>query len=97
MIKIKDLFRRQKEAGQVHVQTKPEPGADHEHKFFEMPCDMGRKVFRKCTVPGCDLSETVPATAAQQAETAPLADAVRGFQNQVLGDVEREIKRRNRR
>lgn len=97
MIKFRDLFRRQKAAGQVHVQTKPEPGAHHEHKYFELPCDMGRKVFRTCIVPGCNHSETVDATAAQKAEVAPLADAVRGFQDQVLDDVETELAKRRKR
>lgn len=75
----------------------PEPSADHEHDFFELPTDMGRKVLRMCRAKGCEFSETVNATAAQRAEAAPLADAVRGFQDQVLGDVEREMGRRKRR
>jgi hypothetical protein len=95
--RFRDLFQRQKNAGQVHAQTKPELGADHEHDFFEMPCDMGRKVYRSCRTKGCDVSETVAATAAQRAETAPLADGVRAFQDQVLGDVERELNKRPRR
>ena len=96
MIKFRDLFGRQKAAGQVHVQSKPTLGADHEHDFFEMPCDMGRKVYRKCRTKGCDVSETVDATAAQQAEVAPLADAARRFQDQVLGEVERELGQRRK-
>lgn len=75
----------------------PEPSADHQHDLVGMPCDMGRKVYQVCRTKGCDFSQTVPATAVQQAEVAPLADAVRGFQDQVLGDVEREMGRRKRR
>jgi hypothetical protein len=97
MIKFRDLFRRQKAAGQVHVQTKPEPGADHEHDIFELPTDMGRKVLRMCRTKGCPFTETVNATTAQRAETAPLANAVRGFQDQVLDDVETELAKRRKR
>jgi hypothetical protein len=96
MIKFRDLFRKQKAAGQVHVQTKPELGADHQHDFMELPTDMGRKVYRVCRAKDCDFSETVRATAVQRAEAAPLADAVRGFQNQVLGDVETELTKRRK-
>ena len=96
MIKFRDLFRSQKAAGQVHVQSKPELGADHEHDLVGMPCDMGRKVYQICRTPGCKFSETVDATAAQQKEVAPLADAVRGFQDQVVADVERELGNRRK-
>jgi hypothetical protein len=97
MIKFRDLFRRQKAVGQVHVQTKPTLGADHQHDFVGMPCDMGRKMYRLCRTKGCDFSETVSATAAQRAETAPLAEAVRGFQDQVMGDVAEELAKRRKR
>lgn len=96
MISFRDLFRRQKAAGQVHVQSKPTLGADHEHDILELPTDMGRKVLRMCRTKECDFIETVAATAAQEAETAPLTEAVRGFQEQVLSDVERDLNQRRR-
>jgi hypothetical protein len=70
--------------------------ADHQHDFAELPCDMGRKVYRMCRTKGCDFNETVPATAEQRRETAPLANQVRGFQDQVLGDVAEELGRRRK-
>lgn len=59
--------------------------ADHQHDFAELPCDMGRKVYRMCRTKGCDFNET-----------APLANQVRGFQDQVLGDVAEELGRRRK-
>lgn len=97
MIKFRDLFRRQKAGEQLHVQATPSTGASHEHKFIGMPCDMGRKIYRVCQVSGCNFSETVSATVGQQAATAPLADAVRSFQNTVMSDVERELEKRGKR
>lgn len=96
MIKFRDLFRRQKAAGQVHVQSKPTLDADHEHDIVELPTNMGKSVLRMCRTKGCDYMKTVDATAEQQAEVAPLTDAVRGFQDQVLGDVERELGQRRK-
>jgi hypothetical protein len=49
-----------------------------------------------CRTKGCDFNETVSATAEQRRETAPLADQVRGFQDQVLGDVAEELGRRRK-
>jgi hypothetical protein len=91
--KFRDLFRRQKAAGQVVAPTLP---ADHEHDFFELPCDMGRKVFRSCRAKGCSFSETVAATAEQRAETAPVAGQVTSFLDGILDDVERDLNRKRR-
>lgn len=66
----------------------------HIHDFIDFPTDMGAKVYRRCW--GCDYSETVAATAAQQAATAPLANAIRAFQDQVVTDAARALKRGER-
>lgn len=96
MIRFRDLFQRQKDAGQVCVQSKPALGADHEHDILELPTDMGRKVLRRCRTKGCPFVETVDATTAQRAETKPLADQVRGFQESVLDDVLHELGRQRK-
>jgi hypothetical protein len=83
--------------GRGKDQFAPSLPADHQHDFAELPCDMGRKVYRMCRTKGCDFDETVPATASQRAETAPLANQVRGFQDQVLGDVEAELAKGRKR
>lgn len=80
--------------GEATPQT--ELPADHQHDFAELPCDMGRKVYRYCMTKGCDVSETVSATAEQRSETAPLANQVRSFQDTILDDVERELGRRRK-
>lgn len=91
--RFRDLFARQKAAGQVVAPALP---ADHEHDFFELPCDMGRRVFRSCRTEGCGHSETVAATAEQQAEVAPLAGQVNSFLDGILDDVEAEYRKKNR-
>lgn len=83
MINFRDLFRRQKKAGQVHIQSKPELDADHEHDILELPTDMGRKVLRMCRTEGCKFSETV-------------ARKVRGFQKSVLDDVLADLGQRRK-
>jgi hypothetical protein len=70
--------------------------ADHKHELAQLPCDMGRKMYRFCRTKGCDFSETVAATAAERAETAPLADSVRNFQAQVLDEAIQEMGRRKK-
>lgn len=74
-----------------------EPG-EHEHDFsgMEFPSDMGRKVVTSCRVKGCYEVQTRTANAAERAETAPLANQVRAFQDQVTGEVEDELNRRPR-
>jgi hypothetical protein len=94
MKKFRELFQRQKDAGQVVAPALP---ADHEHDIFELPCDMGRKVFRSCRTKGCSFSETVAATAEQRAETAPVAGQVASFLDGILDDVEAEYRKKGRR
>jgi hypothetical protein len=93
MKKFRELFNRQKAAGKV---VAPALSADHEHDVVEMPCDMGRKVLRRCLTPGCDFMETVAATAAQRAEVAPVAGQVTSFLDGILDDVERDLNRKRR-
>jgi hypothetical protein len=71
------------------------PG-EHEHDFsgMEFPSDMGRKVVTSCRVKGCYEVQVRAASAVERAETAPLANQVRAFQDQVIGEVEDELNRR---
>jgi hypothetical protein len=94
MNKFRELFNRQKAAGKV---VAPALSADHEHDFFELPCDMGRKVFRSCRTKGCSFSETVTATTDQRAEVAPVAGQVASFLDGILDDVEAEYRKKGRR
>jgi DNA-binding ferritin-like protein (Dps family) len=93
MKKFRELFNRQKAAGKVVAPALP---ADHEHDVAELPCDMGRKVLRRCLTPGCDFMETVAATAEQRVETAPLAGQVASFLDGILDDVEAEYRKKGR-
>jgi hypothetical protein len=93
MKNFRELFTRQKTAGKVPA---PVLSADHEHDIFELPCDMGRKVLRRCRTEGCDFMETVVATAAQRAEVAPVAGQVASFLDGILDDVERDLNRKRR-
>jgi hypothetical protein len=93
MKSFRELFSRQKAAGKVPA---PVLSADHECDVVEMPCDMGRKVLRRCLTPGCDFMETVAATAAQRAEVAPVTGQVASFLDGILDDVEAEYRKKGR-
>jgi len=82
MIKLKNPFKRH-----PIVVT-------HVHDLAEMPCDMGRKIYRTCRAKDCDFHETIPAPAADRLAMAPLAAALRNLQGDILDDVEREIQDR---
>jgi hypothetical protein len=74
-----------------------EPG-EHEHDFsgMEFPSDMGRKVVTSCRVKGCYEVQVRAANAAERAETAPLENQVRAFQDQITDEVEDGLNRRRR-
>lgn len=83
---LRKLFGRRKDV------PAPTPG-EHEHAFFDLPCDMGRKVFRMCAMPGCDYQETVDATEEQQAAAKPMSDVARRLIERATSDIEKRDHR----